>query len=365
MDVDKLLEELSPDAVCGDDLEYDPAFTEMERAAEGKPEQQFGDTLVPAEEPEWRTVRSNALELLSRSKDIRVVAHLLRANLAMQDLPAFRDSLCLIRGLINDRWDSFHPQLDPDDNNDPTMRINVIASLCDTDSTIRLLQHAHIVQSPMAGRFSLRDIGIAKGEIPAPEGEDEKPAEMSLIEAAFSEAAVEGMQETTLAIGQAAEYTREIEQRLTEHVGSANAVSLGAFVKMLDEIIQILRDRLARRGANDPLDEAPPDEEEQPDAETAADGAPTEAGQAPVANVVQVAVDEITTRQQVVEALNKICEYYDRYEPSSPLPLLIKRAKRLASMSFLEILRELSPEALSAAQSMAGIESSEEAQTSE
>ena len=40
------------------------------------------------------------------------------------------------------------------------------------------------------------------------------------------------------------------------------------------------------------------------------------------------------------------CEYYAKCEPSSPIPLLLKGAKRLASMNFLEIVREIQPEGL-------------------
>ena len=39
---------------------------------------------------------------------------------------------------------------------------------------------------------------------------------------------------------------------------------------------------------------------------------------------------------------------------SSPLPLLIDRAKRLAPMPFLDILRDLAPDGLAQAQTIAG-----------
>jgi type VI secretion system protein ImpA len=59
----------------------------------------------------------------------------------------------------------------------------------------------------------------------------------------------------------------------------------------------------------------------------------------------------------VIKALDKICQYYDRHEPSSPLPLLLKRAKRLASKNFLEIVQDLSPEALAQIQALGGVDS--------
>ena len=51
-DLERLLEPISEDQPCGPDLEYDAEFGEMDRAAQPKPEQQFGDTLVAAEPAE-------------------------------------------------------------------------------------------------------------------------------------------------------------------------------------------------------------------------------------------------------------------------------------------------------------------------
>ena len=65
LDIKSLLAEISPENPCGEDLEYDPAFGDMERAAQGKPEQQMGDALVPAQEADWPEVKSKAMPLNS------------------------------------------------------------------------------------------------------------------------------------------------------------------------------------------------------------------------------------------------------------------------------------------------------------
>jgi type VI secretion system protein ImpA len=44
--------------------------------------------------------------------------------------------------------------------------------------------------------------------------------------------------------------------------------------------------------------------------------------------------------------LDKILAYYQRHEPSSPVPMLIERSKRLAPKSFYEIMEELAPESM-------------------
>jgi len=55
----------------------------------------------------------------------------------------------------------------------------------------------------------------------------------------------------------------------------------------------------------------------------------------------------IRSRQDVVKLLDQICAYYQRNEPSSPVPLLLGRAKRKATMTFVDIVKDMAPDALS------------------
>jgi type VI secretion system protein ImpA len=57
-------------------------------------------------------------------------------------------------------------------------------------------------------------------------------------------------------------------------------------------------------------------------------------------------VGEARTREDVLKLLDQVCAYYAKHEPSSPVPLLVERAKRLASMSFLDIVRDLADKGL-------------------
>ena len=52
--------------------------------------------------------------------------------------------------------------------------------------------------------------------------------------------------------------------------------------------------------------------------------------------------------------LIKCAEWYDRYEPSSPVPILIRRANRLINMDFLEVLRDLAPDGVHQAEMFRG-----------
>ena len=62
----------------------------------------------------------------------------------------------------------------------------------------------------------------------------------------------------------------------------------------------------------------------------------------------------IRSRQDAVRALEAVAEYFRRNEPSSPVPLIVERAKRMVSMDFLAVLADLAPDALEQARRATG-----------
>jgi type VI secretion system protein ImpA len=63
---------------------------------------------------------------------------------------------------------------------------------------------------------------------------------------------------------------------------------------------------------------------------------------------------EVRTRDDVLCAIDAICAYYAKAEPSSPVPLLLQRSRRLVTMSFTDILKEMLPEAIPNLQKISG-----------
>ncbi len=351
VEVEELLQAISPASPCGENLEYDVAFGELERAVQGKPEQQFGDKVIPGEEPDWADVKRQSLALLRRTMDLRVAVALARAAVRIEGLAAFSDALAVIRGYAERYWDAFHPQLDPEDDNDPTLRVNTLCSLCDAASTLLPLKRAPLVSSPRVGRFGLYHLAIAKGEIP-PSSDLDSPVDKAIIEGAFFEADPAQLRATHDALVAAVDHVRALEERFTDQVGVSRAGSLTPLADVLRDAERVLAEQLSRRGLSD-SDLAAAGEPSVAEAEHEQ----TSAGEGAVkaAAPVMVVEGEIRSRQDVVRMLEKICEYYERSEPSSPVPLLLRRAKRLASMSFLEVLRELAPDGVTQAESIGGV----------
>ena len=335
--IELLLQPISAEAPCGADLEYDPVFLELDRVSEGKPEQQMGDTIVPAQEPDWKEVASRALALLAKTKDIRIAIRLTRALLYTEGFTGLADGLAVVRGIAESFWDGFYPKLDPEDANDPTFRVNILMGICDAATFIDRIRVIPIVNARSFGRFSLRDLAIASGEIPPLPGVE--PPTASAVEGAFSECQVSDLQAIAAALHSALASLVAIESFVGEKVGVSNGPNFSKLSEVLRAAEKILEARLAQRGVG--ID---------------ASGNATDAGEGSGdgSGGGKSISGEINSREDVIRVLDKICSYYQRAEPSSPIPLLLQRSKRLVSASFLDIVRDIAPDGLTQVENLRG-----------
>jgi type VI secretion system protein ImpA len=127
--VDKLLQPISAEQPCGPDLSYDPRYDELESLLKGRPEVEIGSVIKPAEPPDWAALREKSAAFLGAAKHLRPAVILACAALRTEGLPGFRDGVKLLRGLLETFWGDLHPRLDPDDNNDPQQRLNILGGL--------------------------------------------------------------------------------------------------------------------------------------------------------------------------------------------------------------------------------------------
>lgn len=332
MDVPLLLTAVSATSPCGEDMEYDADFLHLERAAKGQPERSMGDSILPAEPPEWRSIQQQSLDLLARSKDLRITHFLVQSALALQGVAGFAEALSLINALLRDYWAELHPRLDADDDNDPTVRINALTGLtCDTN--IRLLRESILTRSRTFGPVSLRAALNASGLQPFA---DEQLGAQQL-NAAFLDSDPEQLQATRDALSAARAACEAIEQQVNEQVGSAQGVDLSALKQPLKQALHILNQAVPGSSVPEVVSE---------------DSAPSvEYAAAPAA---PRPVGDIASRDDVLRSLDKILAYYTRHEPSSPLPVLLNRAKNLVHADFAAIVRNLIPDGMSQFENLRG-----------
>lgn len=346
IDLEKLLSPVSPEKPSGDSVEDSPAYSEMVRAARGKPEQRMGDAVIPGEEPDWRGVKDRAALLLEGSKDLRAAVLLTQALLRTDGFSGLADGLALVRGLTERYWDSIHPQLDPEDGNDPTLRINTLLALADPDAMLRGVRDTPLASSRSRGRVSLRDVLIATGRMPSPASDATLP-DMAAIEGVFRECDAEHLQKETAAVARATEELRGLVSALDEKAGTGSLLGLSELANLLKAAQKILLERLSGRGLSG--------------AAAGDAGAAAHASAGPDAGPGgAMSLDgEVRSREQAIQILDKVSEFFLQNEPSSPVPLLLRRAKRLISKSFMDIVRDLAPDAMPQVEKIRGEEGSE------
>ena len=347
MNVDALLQERA-EAPSGEDLEYDPAFTELEIAATPGEERQVGDEIIHAEDPDYKEISQKALEIMERSHDLRAGIFMAEAQLRLKGLPGFAAATAYVRGCLEQYWDSCHPQLDADDDNDPTMRVNAVLSLADTDRILRNLRRAPLTDSRTFGAMSLMHIAVAEGEITPPAGMDMVPDSASVM-AAFQDTDDEKLGALADAAAQALADVEAIIAKFDEET-PAQGPDLDPLQKMLQQI----SGRLAQERGSAGGDAADADDAEAPASPAAAPVAAMGGGAA------GGAVGGINSSMDVMNALDRIIGYYERCEPSSPVPVQLSRAKTLVNADFLTIVKNMAPGGVENVHLIAGIDESED-----
>lgn len=335
VDIEALVAPLDGEAPSGPDLEYDAEFMALERAVASRGERMVGSEDAEEDEPDWERVVPSAVALFERTRDLRVAVILCTAWLRTRGLPGWRDGLALVDAMLAQLWDSVHPQLDAEDDDDPTARVNALMPLADVQAALRYLRVTPFVRSARLGAFSLRDLRAASGNLKVPEGEP-VPA-TSEIEACCLDCPEELLGENAGAVHAALEHARSIDTQLTERL-SSRAPELRPLITDLYELDRFLQAQWnARTGAGE--------------AGTEEEGAEGEGGGG---GRVAGAPGRISSPADVVRRLDEICEYYARQEPSSPIPILLRRAQKLVGMGFEDLLRNLAPGGLSELQQVAG-----------
>lgn len=337
--IESMLAGVAEQAPCGPNLEYDDDFLQLQKLASGKPEQQYGETIIPAEPADWLAVERLAAALFARTKDLRVAALLARSWTELRGIAGYADGLHVVSELVDKYWDSVYPLLADDGEYDPTPRTSALAEVAGPHGCARIARQQALVAGS-SGSLSVRDaervLDGASAEV------DHYPGGADRLSGDLLRAQEEP--QSALKAGLAAlDALDAIRAQVEAKLGMEWTLDASDFEKAL---LRIRRDVL-RPLANE-THEAVPEA-------GATDGA------------AQVARDaglswrdaELASRDDVRLGLEKMCRYFEVNEPSHPAPILLRRAQRLLGLDFYEIIRDLAPEGLHQLEALGGQRRSE------
>jgi type VI secretion system protein ImpA len=332
---DKLIAELvtpcKSDAPCGSAMDYAPEFVALEQLLYIKPEQQYGDVVIPESTIDWRAVRTSSEELLLQTKDLRVAGYWSQAMIALHGLEGLSAGLQLTFELLKSYWNDLHPKLEIDGEFDPLLRSNTLLFFSDPLGILAYLRRAEL--------FTIKGITVP----------------VSDAEAVFSRTAGLSSKfdknQLNLMISEA-----QLDQQSPIHsaaVAYQTAKSLNDFCKTQFgvEISPDLSPLLSLLSTiNFPLTTT--------DSASVAAEEDRHSSSNPAHNLLynsDKSQTAIVSRADASRAIGLICEYFESNEPASPIPLLLRRAQGMIGKNFIEIMKELSPDSLPRIEIVAGV----------
>jgi type VI secretion system protein ImpA len=328
----QLAEPIAAENPCGENLEETAQFGEIDAY------RIFGQLTAPATEPDWRALRAASLSALQKSKDLRLLAHLAAAVIRADTLAGALQLFPLLATWLTNYWEEVFPRVE----DDVVMRRNALVAFADRVAIVDPLRRLPLVAQTQLGSFSLRDVDIAMGAQPDPNAKvdpksnaDPKAkaaASMDQINAALSAADSQTLTQLHKLAVTARDSLARVEEIMRSRGGGSDGVPrLDPLSDVLQRIERVLSPRVVQ---------ASPDKTVGTESQsTASPGNSNDA----------VVVGTVNSRADATRALDAVLSYYMSYEPGSPVPLMIERAKRMIPMSFLDALADIVPEALETA----------------
>jgi type VI secretion system protein ImpA len=331
-----LREPISPEQPCGVNLEDTAVLAALDalrlfgqaRSPEAPPDDDGDEKELSKAKPplEWDKIRTDALDGLAKSKDLRLLAYLGTAVLRTNGLAAYCDVLTTASDWLENYWSQVYPALEED----AIARRNALNCFADPMAVVDRIWRMPVVSSRQHGRFSLRDIEIARGQ--AQPGVMEAKPDEAAIHSAFAEMPLEELTVLDASVSAGVAALNSLDAKMRSEGGPEVAPDVGPLVTQFAKLNRVFKEQLAVRMP------------------AGADGAG-----APVGGQAGFTGGVINSRQDAVRALDAVAEFFRRSEPSSPIPLFVERAKRLVAKDFLEVLADIAPDALSVARSAGGL----------
>lgn len=324
-----------PQGDCGPNLEYDNAFLELQQAAVGKPETQF----EPATPPDWNTVETGALALLEKSRDLRLVLLWIESQLNLLGLSRLPHSFEAFALLLETAWPTVNPPLD---EGDPYARLNVVESLGFGGSFFQSLRNCVVVRNPRIGELRLKDFEALTGNSSG----TELPVVRDQVEQFFRSPEGMASQLRNTVQGSVAGRKR-ILNALGAHVEHDRLPQLQELKSLLEHLLVFLPEPSMEQTPG-----LPPPSSLRESTSMIDQAAFAPSITQPLAGLAQ---SGISSRAQALAAIDQVCSYLEQAEPTNPAQLLLKRARRLIDKNFMQLMKDLAPEALAEVAKIMGV----------
>ncbi|MFP3568212.1 ImpA family type VI secretion system protein [Paraburkholderia sp. SIMBA_030] len=332
------------DAPCGADLEYDPEFIVLSAKAAPRAEAQYGDFVGSPDPVNWSDIDRDCRRLMMRSKDMRLAVLFTRCRTRLAGAAGLAEGIGLLAAWLAAFPQALHPQLDDADadadaDRDAALeiRMNALQALTDTDGLLSDIREIALTKST-ATRLQMRDIERAfahprPSDALAPESvtrqiqdlRNQHPAILAGFDDALAGlAGIEAWSREHLGV-----YAPDLSvlTRLMRHVAGRDARTVEVASEIeADDAQSDVNDETER---NESL---PAREEDTMHPATVSPGRRT--GTTPA------------DRHAALELIREARQWFELHEPSSPIPVLLRRAEQFVGKRYSDVVRAIPAELL-------------------
>ncbi|CAA0095040.1 Uncharacterised protein [BD1-7 clade bacterium] len=304
-DLTEFLQGISEDAPCGIFIESDEGlekrFVHLDQAMHPPLESIFeddGDDSAPDVVIDWANIVEQCSTLLCDTRDLRIMVVLIRAAMHVDGLSGVCAAMEVLNFHIEEHWDSVFPESLCED--DEQWRVSCLQELNDRQ-VLKELETLPIFIMPDGDPFTLSQLLNASGD---------SQRRAACLQASVNSVDVDTWREQLLSMLALLQNIESAVNRLQ----SAGYLDLSPWSEPFEQLQHLL------------IDGGVP-----------AAGRDSAGGTALFGGTVR-------SREEALQALDSVARYFYSHEPSSPVPLIVERARKLATMSFLDILNDVSPE---------------------
>lgn len=338
MRYDWLVDETKEEPPCGPNLELeDPEYFNYILTAEG---------LLPASffKFDRATIdlkgESEKLEnYLKQCRDVRLLCLEARFRILFGQAPRFFECILGIEALVRTYWDEVYPL---GEDGDFFLRSGAIATLEDIKTAILPLEYAPLANDRRHGDVTYRSHRVARGDVPAREGETALDSS-AITEVLASDDHREEVDTLHALASSAQKALKDLIALFNEKAGYDQSPSFDGLLEAIKGIVDLLV------VARPDLAVAEPEEDEAEDTSDAEDTGTGEAAQSGtgettvISQTVVVAGVEITNKNHAQAALLAAATYFANNEPSNPALIIVHQAHSLVGKSFVEAMQILVP----------------------
>jgi type VI secretion system protein ImpA len=374
MDLEPFLVPVADGSTSGLELRNDPRFHAIERltelAARSFRLENVKNGGIGSVNIDWQAVLDQSAQLAQVGRDLRLLVIVARALANRDGFDGLAQGLGLLTTTIERHWDNVHPTLreGTSPREAATRRINSLFQLENSDNGLLCDLDFSIVLTPRGiGAITVGDLcagGMTRNqlqaEMPSGLGEREVSERVAQHEAranrviAACRAEVVERPEHMAALVSAIETARAalfaLESALTARVGENGVgVKFKELDKLLARALAPMAAALAQANLGTPAPEVKVMHEAAPATAAGLNGVhpASTAGGIP---------SSVNSRRDVERCLDMIIDFYERTEPSSPIPHLARRMRKMVPMNFLQLMEEIAPSGMKEFKNVAGVD---------